>query len=337
MFVANWFGRFGTGFRTALAVSVLLTGTALPVWADDASTNSNSDGGASAGGPGASGAGVGTENSSNASSDKNGLSAGSQGTSNSGAANSGGTRSKTHTNAKAWAKGSRKKGLEAYAEAGAWTTATAVDEDGLATGASGNSGLAYAKSSKKETLAYAASNNGGYALAVSGRGRPKTMSSVPDGQTYSAKKGKLQYSVSYTDLGSYSLAVVKGRTAYAATGTTENVGALASGKISAVMRSSMFAEAFADRGMAWARSFASAGSIASTSASFASSSGYSYAFAQVSLGGKTVVKTAVARCENSLERRDGRWDGSWDTCKVKRKYINATFKKKSGSRAKTLQ
>lgn len=333
MFVGNWFGRFGTGLRTALAVSVLLTGTALPVWADDASTNSNSNGGASAGGPGVSGAGVGTENSSNASSDKTGVSAGSEGTSNSGSANSGGTRSKTHTNAKAWAKGSRKKGLEAYAEAGAWTTATAVDDDGLATGQSGNFGKAYAKSSKKQTLAYATSSNGGFALAVTGRGQSTTTSSIPDGQTYTSNRGKLRYSVSYTDLGSYSLAVVRGRIAYAATGTTEDVGALTSQNITAIMRSSMFAEAYADPRTARATSYASAGSTASTATSSSSTYGYSYAFAQVSLGGKTIVKMSAMHCDGSLERRDARWED----CRWKRKYVNASLKKKSGSRAKTLQ
>lgn len=331
MFVGNWFGRFGTGMRTALAVSVLLTSTALPVWADDASTNSNSGGGASASGPGASGAGIGTENSSNASANEDGVNAGSEGTSDSEAANSGGTWSKTHTQAKASAKGSKKHGLRAYAEAGAWTTATAVDENGLATGLSGNSGKAYAESSKKRTLAYAASANGGFALAETGRGRSLTTSSVPNGQTYSKNKGKLQYSVSYTDLGSYSLAVVRGRSAYAATGTTEDVGALTSRNISAIMRSSMFAEAFADERTAWARSHASAGGTASTATSSASTYGYSYAYAQVSLGGKIIVKKALARCDSSWERRDIRWDD----CKFKRKYVKASLKKKSALRAKT--
>ena len=123
------------------------------------------------------------------------------------------------------------------------SSANSVESAGTADTAAAAVAEAYASFEKKVgATAYASSLNGAYAYANTSAAVP-TVAYVPDGTTQTITKGKLTASISYTALGSFSIAWTKGKKAGAVSGTTENTAALAAGNIKAAIKSATYAAA----------------------------------------------------------------------------------------------
>lgn len=178
--------------------------------------------------------------------------------------------------------------IEAYASAGVNADAKSTQDDSSASAVTYNGGTAYAVSTKNGASAYAMSADGGYAAAITGP-NGTTVAYVPEGTTTTYTRGKKTTAVAYSNTGSYSIAVTKGKKAWAATGTTENVGALASGNVKAVVRSAMSAMAKASPKMASAYARASVDAFASNSFGQSKAYGHAYAFAGVRRTGSKII------------------------------------------------
>lgn len=280
-----------------LVFSLLLVASIAPyrsaAFAESATTTSQSEGAASAVGAGGGAASVTTTNSSNAQSTGNNSAAAS---SNAGVESSAqqGNYSYAVVGLSASASASANgNSLQASATASAQSGAGATGSELIAAVVGGNAGLAYARSSRRQTTAYAASANGGYALAVGGNGASAT-AFVPDGITTTSNRGRRVVSISYTDLGSYSIAISNGRRAHAVTGTTENIAALAAGRVRAIISSGMKAEAYSDSRNAYASAYAQARSFAENAAGRSRASGYAYAAASVTRTNNKITITIVS-------------------------------------------
>ena len=172
------------------------------------------------------------------------------------------------TSAQARARSTKSK-IEAYAKAKVLSSANSVETAGTADTAAAAVAEAYASFEKNVgATAYASSLNGAYAYANTSAAVP-TMAYVPDGTTQTITKGKLTASISYTALGSFSIAWTKGKKAGAVSGTTENTEALAAGNIKAAIKSATFAAAEASPNYASAFASATVDAMASNSAAFA--------------------------------------------------------------------
>jgi hypothetical protein len=146
--------------------------------------------------------------------------------------------------------------------------------------------------------------NGAYAYANTASA--VTVSYVPDGTTQTVSKGKLTASISYTALGSFSIAWTSGKKAGAVAGTTENTAALAAGNIRAAIKSATLASAEASPKYASAFASATVDAMASNSAGFAQAYGHSEAYASVTRT-KDKMRIAVATTTNINKCGDHWW------------------------------
>ena len=200
---------------------------------------------------------------------------------------------------------STKKKIEAYAKAKVVSSANSVETAGTADTAAAAEAEAYASYDNKEgATAYAASMNGAYAYANTASA--VTVSYVPDGTTQTVSKGKLTASISYTALGSFSIAWTSGKKAGAVAGTTENTAALAAGNIRAAIKSATLASAEASPKYASAFASATVDAMASNSAGFAQAYGHSEAYASVTRT-KDKMRIAVATTTNINKCGDHWW------------------------------
>lgn len=316
------------------AVAAIDSQVASPAWADRADTGGSAQGSASGSGNGD------TSTSNQNGSQSRAGSKGSRGafgdtiSSTSSSVDQGDETNSNHVNVSAHARASAKaskKQIEAHAAAGVSAQANSSEDGASASSTSYNGGQAHAVSTKKGASAYAASANGAFASAVTGV-NGSTVTHVPDGITTTHSKGKKSTSISYSATGSFSVAVTRGKSAWAATGTTENVGALAAGNIRVAVRSAMSAMAMAAPGMASAYASANVKGFAENSFGKAQAYGHAYAFASVERTGRRVVvsvatSTGPDNCgaqwwKKSVQKRE---------CIVRHKVINlkATSKTKA--------
>ena len=209
------------------------------------------------------------------------------------------------TSAQARARSTKSK-IEAYAKAKVLSSANSVETAGTADTAAAAVAEAYASFEKNVgAIAYASSLNGAYAYANTSAAVP-TLAYVPEGTTQTITKGKLTASISYTALGSFSIAWTKGKKAGAVSGTTENTEALAAGNIKAAIKSATFAAAEASPKYASAFASATVDAMASNSAGFAKAYGHSQAYASV-VRTKDKVRIAVATTSNISKCGDHWW------------------------------
>jgi len=217
-----------------------------------------------------------------------------------------GAQNKVHLRTSAYARAtSTKTKIEAYAKAKVLSSANSVEAAGTADTAAAAVAEAYASFEKNVgATAYASALNGAYAYANTADA--VTLSYVPDGSTQTITKGKLTASISYTALGSFSIAWTKGKTAGAVAGTTENTAALAAGNIKAAIKSATLASAEASPQSASAFASATVDAMASNSAGFAQAYGHSEAYASV-IRTKDKVRIAVATTSNIDKCGDHWW------------------------------
>jgi hypothetical protein len=244
--------------------------------------------------------------------------------------NQGDTANNTHvkisTHAFAAAKSSR-AGLEATASA--YTTGESASNEGSSNAKTNsfNGGTATAKSTKRGGIAEAYSTSGGYASANS---ITKTvLAEVPGGTSATYTQGRKTVAIAYTDTGSFSFSMIKGKSAYASTGTTENIGALSSGDIKSIIHSAMGAEAGANPHYAYANAYSKIDALASNAYGYASANGYAYAHASVQRSGSKLTVTVVAgrnrddskQCDSGWRRRNTLHLDHHDDCVIVRKVI----------------
>lgn len=298
----------------SLSLGVFSTSSVQSAWADEVSTGGQSDGLTSGIGNGDTVATVVLHSDSEASTKGRRHAFGQTATTMEGGVDQGDTNANNSirfkTSATARVTSSKRK-IEAYASANVSGTANANEASNSANALVGSGGEAYASSNRNSYSAYAGSTSGAYALAIAGQGASLT-AYVPGATQTIIQRGNKTIAIAYTETGSYSIAIVKRNSARAITGTSANAAALAAGDVKAIIKSAMYAEAYADRSMAMAFASASINGLAQTSAGSAQVYGQSVAFAKVIRFNKTSVVIAVATS------KDGHSCGShWWTKKVK--------------------
>ena len=308
----------------------------LPPWADSADTGGGAGGSASGSGNGSTSAANHNSSQSDATSTGHSAASGETISSTSSWVGQGNYTNNNRINISAQARArasSSKKKIEAYASAGVNAVAKSTEGSTSALSATFNGGEAYAANTEDGSSAYAGSTNGGYALAITGP-QGSTTAYVPDGQSNTYSKGKKSTTIAYSATGSFSIAMTKGKHAWAATGTTENVGALAAGNVKSVIRSAMYASAMASPGMASAYARASVGAFAENSFGQAQANGHAYAYAVVKRTGNKVV-LSVATSSGPHECNDQWWKKNTKKreCIVRHKVISLTAKSATKKKA----
>jgi hypothetical protein len=233
------------------------------------------------------------------------------------------THVKLSTRTRAAAKSS-KTGLEATASAD--TTGEAISNEGSSNARTNsfNGGTATAKSTKKGGIASASSTSGGYALA---NAVLKTVEAyVPDGISSTYNQGKKLVAVAYTNTGSYSIAITKGKSARAMTGTNEDIGALSVGNIKSIIHSAMYAEAGANPHYAYAKAYSSIDAMASNAYGMSKGFGEASAYAEVRRSGPKLTVTVVAANARNGEQCGG--NGWWRRTTAHRYYDNCVLERK---------
>ena len=306
-----------------MSSGVLLTSAVQSAWADEVSTGGQSDGETAGSGNGDTVAAVVLQSDSEASTNGRRRANGHTTTSFEGGVDQGDASANNsirfRTSARAHVQSNKRK-MEAYASASVDGRANANEASNSANALVGSGGEAYASSNRKKYVAYAGSNSGAYALAIAGQGST-LVAFVPGATQKTIQRGNKIVAIAYTETGSYSIAIVKRNSARALTGTSANAAALASGDVRAIIKSAMYAEAYADRSMALAFASASINGLAQTSAGSAQAFGQSVAFAKVIRLNRSHMIVAVATS------KDGRSCGShWWTKKVKNRQCVVTRK-----------
>lgn len=299
-------------------------------WADSADTGGSAEGGAEGSGNGDTTASTETSSESEAESTGNSSASGDTASSTSSSVDQGDSTNSNQISVEAKSEAtatSSSTQIEAYASAGVKADAKSTEDDSSAVATTNNGGEAYAVSTKKGSAAYANSADGGYAAAITGP-NGSTSAYVPDGTSTTYSKGKKSTSIAYSETGSYSVAMTKGKRAFAATGTTENVGALAAGNVKSVIKSAMSAMAMASPKMASAYARADVDAFAQNSFGQSRAYGHAYAFASVERRGSKVILSVAT------STRPGLCGAEWwkkkeihkRDCIVKRKVINLKTK-----------
>ena len=323
-------------FLTFAVAAINDTQITSPAWADSAETGGSAEGGAEGSGNGGTTASTGTSSQSEAESTGNSSASGDTVSSTSSSVDQGDSTNSNHINVTAESQASASSSstqLEAYASAGVTADANSKQDTTSASAGTYNGGEAYAVSTKNGASAFANSADGGYAAAITGP-TGATIAYVPGGTSTTYSKGKKSTTIAYSATGSYSIAQTKGKRAWAATGTSENVGALAAGNVKAVVRSAMSAMAKASPKMASAYARASVDAFAENSFGQSRAYGHAYAFAGVRrTGSKIVLSVATSTGPDKCGAQWWKKNVKKHDCIVRHKIINlkanSTTKKKA--------
>jgi hypothetical protein len=282
---------------TIIPASLMAHGAFSTARADNAESSTSSTHSASSGGDGSSVAGGGANESSNASASSNNANGNAVVVVGSSSSQNGGNGNSA-ANADVNSDASASSGpAENTATANASVTLRGGAEQTSASANAGNSSSASATAtSGAAPRASASTSNGGYAAAAAGG---SAVAYQPGQSSSTYRRGNTTVVIAYTDQGSFSMAISDAASARAMAGTTNETAALSQGRVRAILKSSTYAEAYADMDFAWAEAWAEGDTESGTNDGFSKASGRSYAWARASRNGDyAVVDTQVSRYSN---------------------------------------
>lgn len=287
-----------------------------PAWSDAASTDGSADGAASGNSDGSANASVNTSSTSTAESTgtktaKARSRASLEGTVEVVASDGSIKLLKIKSKASAAARSNRNE-MVAYARASAQgDTGTYASQADIA---------AYARSTGQQKTVYVRASDGTYAAAQSGKNAYNEVYAPGYAITTTNKKGRKTVSYAYNTDGSFSMAISKPRSVKAIVGTSTNLAALQAGSTREILRSALYAEAYAGKRKVSAYARAQIDAMSEGAAGYASANGKTEAYASVSRKGKKLILTVVTgkRCGSAGNKNGVIREG----CRIKRKVVS---------------